>query len=269
MPSGTSGEGEHVELQITSAGMLQIRYNNGSWQDVGTVNADSSLPNAFVNVSISGNKLTFTRSNGTTQVVDLPNGGSGGSSVSVQQILNSGVHIATITVDGNPVKIFAPAGGGGGDDDDPSGSNTIIADLTNEIDPVPVNDSYTVQSEMTFNTTGRMWKNGVELTIDSITTSYSKSGINITTDGANCTIVVNESVVLDSTQEILFNLASDGIVKQVAYKLVPIKAEAGSTYGVVVDPTAIVIDKDGNYSVNEITVDTYWLRNGELKPLAG
>lgn len=122
MPSGTSGEGEHVELQITSAGMLQIRYNNGSWQDVGTVNADSSLPNAFVNVSISGNKLTFTRSNGTTQVVDLPNGGSG-SVVTVQQILSTGTKIATITVDGHSVDIYAPNGGStpGGDDDDPSG----------------------------------------------------------------------------------------------------------------------------------------------------
>lgn len=67
----------------------------------------------------------------------------------------------------------------------------------------------------------------------------------------------------------MFALTAGSITRYVAYKLVPIRAEAGSTYGVVVDPTAIVIDKNGNYSVNKISVNTYWLRNGELKPLAG
>ena len=91
--------------------MLQIRYDGGQWQDVGLVNSGSSLPNAFVNVSITNNKLTFTRNNGTTQVIDLPNTGEG-SVVTVQQVLGSGVHIATITVDGTPVKIYAPNGSG-------------------------------------------------------------------------------------------------------------------------------------------------------------
>lgn len=67
----------------------------------------------------------------------------------------------------------------------------------------------------------------------------------------------------------MFALTAGSITRYVAYKLVPIRSEAGSTYGVVVDPTAIVIDKNGNYSVNKISVNTYWLRNGELKPLAG
>lgn len=76
-------------------------------------------------------------------------------------------------------------------------------------------------------------------------------------------------MVLDSTQEIWFNITADGTTRQVAYKLVPIKALSGSTYGLIIDPTAIVIDKNGNYSVDKINVNTYWLDNGEIKTLAG
>ena len=154
LPSGTTG-GEHVDLQITSTGMLQIRYDGGEWQDVGMVNSDSDLSNAFINVSIRNNKLIFVRKNGTTEEVDIPSGGSEGSVVSVRQILLSGTHIATITVDGTDYKIYAP-NGGGGDDPDPGSGSTVIADLTNEIDPVPVNDENIVHTAMTFNTTGRM-----------------------------------------------------------------------------------------------------------------
>ena len=135
--------------------MLQIRYDGGEWQDVGMVNSDSDLSNAFINVSIRNNKLIFVRKNGTTEEVDIPSGGSEGSVVSVRQILLSGTHIATITVDGTDYKIYAP-NGGGGDDPDPGSGSTVIADLTNEIDPVPVNDENIVHTAMTFNTTGRM-----------------------------------------------------------------------------------------------------------------
>lgn len=134
--------------------MLQIRYDGGEWQDIGMVNTDSDLSNAFINVSIRNNKLIFVRKNGTTEEIDIPSGGSEGSVVSVRQILLSGTHIATITVDGTDYKIYAPNGGGG--DDDPGSGSTVIADLTNEIDPVPVNDENVVHTAMTFNTTGRM-----------------------------------------------------------------------------------------------------------------
>lgn len=113
------------------------------------VNSGSDLPNAFVNVSIANNKLTFTRNNGTTQIIDLPETGSGGSVITVQQVLGSGIHIATITVDGNPVKIYAPNGGGGGDEpggDEPAGVSYrtfMVYQRTNSPSEAPATNTIT------------------------------------------------------------------------------------------------------------------------------
>lgn len=48
-------------------------------------------------------------------IADKIEGGGGGSSVEVTQILESGTKVATITVDDTPTDIYAPSGGGGGD----------------------------------------------------------------------------------------------------------------------------------------------------------
>lgn len=116
LPSGTSGDGEHVDLQISN-NILQIRYNGGSWQDVGRVNGGTGgagdTVNGFVSVTKDGNTLIFTRQDGTNQSVTIPTSGDG-SSVSIQQILSSGTKIATITINGVSTDIYAPSGNGGG-----------------------------------------------------------------------------------------------------------------------------------------------------------
>lgn len=297
MSISAGGDGEHIELKIEN-GTLYIKYNDGEFEPVGSVGSGSGsgdTVNGFVNVSINGSVLTFTRQDGTTKDIQLPTsaGGTGITEAEAKALIGQileGVlddaipeyvrqngHNYFIRIDElnnrlsdyyTKAEVDAKIAGGGSGGGSSTGSVTI-ADLTNEIDPVPVNDSNIVQTTMTFTTTGRMWRDGQELTVTSITTTYSKSGVHVTTNGANCTIVVDEAVVLDSTQEIWFNITADGTTRQVAYKLVPIKALSGSTYGLIIDPTAIVIDKNGNYSVDKINVNTYWLDNGEIKTLAG
>lgn len=119
---------EHVDLQIDPNNMLQIRYNNGSWQDVGIVNSGSgggNTINGFVSVTKNQNTLIFTRQDGTTQSVTIPTSGDG-SSVSIQQILGSGTKIATITINGVPTDIYAPSGDGGGSGGGSGDGGTIV-----------------------------------------------------------------------------------------------------------------------------------------------
>lgn len=127
LPSGTSGSGEHVDLQISN-NILQIRYDGGSWQDVGVVNSGSSggnTINGFINVVREGNTLIFTKQNGTTQSVTIPTSGDG-TSVTIQQILSSGTRIATITINGVPTDIYAPSGDGSGSGSGSGSGGTIV-----------------------------------------------------------------------------------------------------------------------------------------------
>ena len=77
MTISDGGNGEHVELKIEN-GVLKIKYDNGSWETVGSVGGGSgNTINGFVDVSISGNILTFTRQDGTTKQITLPSSGTG------------------------------------------------------------------------------------------------------------------------------------------------------------------------------------------------
>ena len=76
LPSGSGGQSEHVDLRINN-GILQIRYDNGNWQDVGSVGGGSGsgdTVNGFVGVTKSGDDLIFTKQDGTTVTVTLPSG---------------------------------------------------------------------------------------------------------------------------------------------------------------------------------------------------
>ena len=98
---------------------MQIRYDGGSWQDVGVVNSGSgggNTINGFISVTRDGNTLIFTKQNGTTQSVTIPTSGDG-TSVTIQQILGSGTKIATITINGVPTDIYAPSGDESGSGD--------------------------------------------------------------------------------------------------------------------------------------------------------
>lgn len=127
LPSGASSSGEHVDLRISN-NVLQIRYDGGSWQDVGVVNSGSgggNTINGFISVTRDGNTLIFTKQNGTTQSVTIPTSGDG-TSVTIQQILGSGTKIATITINGVPTDIYAPSGDGGSGSGGGSGDGGTI-----------------------------------------------------------------------------------------------------------------------------------------------
>ncbi len=47
--------------------------------------------------------------------IDYSGSGSSGSTVTVTPLLDRGVQIASITVDGDSFELYAPAGGGGSD----------------------------------------------------------------------------------------------------------------------------------------------------------
>lgn len=60
----------------------------------------------------SNGQVLATNGQGVTYWTDNLSGGSGGSSVSVQQIQSTGTKIASITVDGARTDLYAPVGGG-------------------------------------------------------------------------------------------------------------------------------------------------------------
>lgn len=127
----TIPNGEHVELQITpDTNYLQIKYNGGSWINVGYVggNGGGTTPvNAFVSVSRSGNVLTFTRGDGTTQTVTIPSGGGDGGTVIVNGLTDVEIEVTS----GNQLRyrkkednwgswtniVQIPTGGGSGSGD--------------------------------------------------------------------------------------------------------------------------------------------------------
>lgn len=118
LPEGTSGGGERISLTIHD-GNLYISRNGGAEELVGPVGNVSG--NWVKNITKSNNTLVITYWDNTTNTIDLPEGG--GSTVVVQPILASGsntVHIATITVNGQEYKIYAPKSSGGTTPVDPS-----------------------------------------------------------------------------------------------------------------------------------------------------
>ena len=98
LPSGGSGGStiDNIEFTIDDNGHLKYRItinnNIGSWVDAGAI----------------------------------PTGSSNGSVVYIQQILSSGTKIATITIDGTPVDIYAPSNGGGTNPGGDTPSGTVI-----------------------------------------------------------------------------------------------------------------------------------------------
>ena len=110
LPEGTSGGGERISLTIHD-GNLYISRNGGAEELVGPVGNVSG--NWVKNITKSNNTLVITYWDNTTNTINLPEGG--GSTVVVQPILAAGtntVHIATITVNGQEYKIYAPKSSG-------------------------------------------------------------------------------------------------------------------------------------------------------------
>lgn len=97
LPSGGSGGStiDNIEFTIDNGHLkyrITINNNLGSWVDAGAI----------------------------------PTGSGNGSVVYIQQILSSGTKIATITIDGTPVDIYAPSNGGGTNPGGDTPSGTVI-----------------------------------------------------------------------------------------------------------------------------------------------
>ena len=74
---------QDVEVSVSNGKLRYRKKENGTWgsytniMDVPTSTGDGDTVNGFVNVSLSGNVLTFTRQDGTTKDITLPSSGDG------------------------------------------------------------------------------------------------------------------------------------------------------------------------------------------------
>lgn len=74
---------QDVEVSVSNGKLRYRKKENGTWgsytniMDVPASTGDGDTVNGFVNVSLSGNVLTFTRQDGTTKEITLPSSGEG------------------------------------------------------------------------------------------------------------------------------------------------------------------------------------------------
>lgn len=74
---------QDVEVSVSNGKLRYRKKENGTWgsytniMDVPSSTGDGDTVNGFVNVSLSGNVLTFTRQDGTTKEITLPSSGEG------------------------------------------------------------------------------------------------------------------------------------------------------------------------------------------------
>lgn len=107
------GTYQHFGGLTIAAGRIGVLKYNGTWQ------AESfALPSGSVvswdQTVLSGTKIASITINGDVIDVYAPSsGGGGGDSVSWSQVQQSGVKIATITINGINTDVYAPSGGGG------------------------------------------------------------------------------------------------------------------------------------------------------------
>ena len=123
-------DGESGETPVTAA-ILNTNYD-AYLLALNTFLA-SLAENVEANPSEQATAGNLTKLKVGDSIYMIPSGGSGGSSVSWQQIQLSGTKIATITIDGNDIDVYAPSGGGSGDSvswTQTIGSGTKIGTIT-------------------------------------------------------------------------------------------------------------------------------------------
>lgn len=107
--------------QLVPGGYVSIRFTNAVMAgDTLNVNSKGAKAIYYQDAAITddiikaGDTVTFIYDNNRYRVVSIDSGtGSGGSTVIVTQILDTGTKIAEISVDGLTTEIFAPTGGSG------------------------------------------------------------------------------------------------------------------------------------------------------------
>lgn len=305
--SGSGEGGEHVELKIEN-GTLYVKYDNGSWQEVGSVGDGSQGgydPQAFIGVTLLNNVLTFTRRNGQNPVsITLPSGGSpsgegceycwteadinaliavalqGYSKVTVVPRLSTGVRIATITVNGTSFDLYAPTSGGGDEPIPIPGEDAITLDLTNEIDSVPVDKAGKTQATASFLTELHAFSGSsseITFTAEDVTISMSPSiqGVSVVRDADDphaFQINVNHNITLSENVKITFTLwANDAsrLERSAVYTLVPLQISKSEMFYLEIDPDIIKVDKNGNYTSTTVSALPHWLLDGDPQNITG
>ena len=280
LPSHSGGEGgEHIELSIHD-GYLYISRDGGSEVPVGPVGNASG--NWVKDINKSGNNLTITYWDGTSKSIAIPSGEGGGSTVVVRQILLSGTHIATITVNGTDYKIYAP-NGGGGDDPDPGtgGEDAISLELTNEMDTIPVDKNKKTSSTASFLTELHAFSGSnaeIGFTQDDVTVTItpSVSGIsvvkNVDNNPKKFQINVNSGIVVEDQVKIAFTLwANDDTrsARTISYTLVPLRLSQSEMFYLEINPDIIKVDADDNYSSETVSALPHWLLDGDPQSIVG
>ena len=96
-----------------AAGRIGILKYNGTWQ-VESISLPSGSIVSWTQNTHSGTKIASITINGDVIDVYAPSGGGGGGgdSVSWSQVQQSGTKIAVITINGSSIDVYAPTGGG-------------------------------------------------------------------------------------------------------------------------------------------------------------
>lgn len=127
--TGTSGLVDTYTITFTDGTTTTFTVTNGADGEDGATGATGATGNGIASITKTGTSglvdtYTITFTDGTTTTFTVTNGSSsGGSTVSVTQVLSTGTKIASITVDGVTTDLYAPNSGGGG-------SGTIDGDAT-------------------------------------------------------------------------------------------------------------------------------------------
>lgn len=280
LPSGSTGDGEHIELSIED-GILYISRNGGEPEPVGPVGNASG--NWVKDIAKSGNTLVVTYWNGTSNTINIPSGGSG-STVSIRQVLLNGTHIATITVDGVAYDIFAPTGSSNPDDPSNPGGNGedgIALDLTNEVNTIPVDKDKKTLSTASFLTELHAYSGGrteIGFDQDDVTISVSPNitGINVVKNIDNnpkkFQINVNSGITVNEEVKIAFTLwANDSsrVARTAVYTLVPLRLSQSEMFYLELDPDIIKVDSEGNYTSETVSALPHWLLDGDPQSIVG
>lgn len=114
-----SSSSEWVNSNITTGDTVNVTQIVSSGTKIGTVSVNSSGTDLYaptpidVEANPSGTGSTnLTKLKVDNTIYNIPSGGSGGDSVSWNQITGSGTKIATITINNTPTDVYAPTSSG-------------------------------------------------------------------------------------------------------------------------------------------------------------
>lgn len=171
----------------------------------------------------SGTVIAQIKTPAGTKPLYAPQGGSGGSSVSVNTIVTTGTHIADLTVDGVTYELYAPAGGTGG-----VTIEEVIAEIEEHLEAYSTTTQVTASLELKADKATTYTKTEVDNALSAKADSsavYTKTEVDAALAGkADTSDVVNRDEIISLAGR---KTAVMGFSKECFYKVVG----QGTTYG--------------------------------------